>query len=207
MVLLRELFFFLHWQFRKNILGAGWTPPIRPPPSPWGLPPPAGYSVWQRSNPARGIQQTCKLLNLLKTIPAITCTFLFSQLLQEQRRRQPQRKRRQIPNNIWPTQAATRPWRTSAEYNRLHTCSAPDPTLKTPSASQLFTLKFRNPPCLPLAPPPKPPGAQLAPHQILLQLDEQPIGFWLHLLCERKTTAENSIVSTVNPFQLDWHLY
>lgn len=186
---------------------------IHPPPSPGGPPPPAGYSVWQRSNPARGIQQTCKLLNLLKTILARMCTFLFSQLLQEQQPYSLNANRDGFlitfaqPKLYLSPSVATLPWRTSAEYSSLHTCSATDPTLKTLSASQLFTLKLRNPPCLPLAPPPKPPGAQLAPHQVLLQLDEQPIGLWLHLLWERKTTVENSIVSTANSFQLDWRLY
>ena len=131
---------------------------IHPPPSPGGPPPPAGYSVWQRSNPARGIQQTCKLLNLLKTILARMCTFLFSQLLQEQQPYSLNANRDGFlitfaqPKLYLSPSVATLPWRTSAEYSSLHTCSATDPTLKTLSASQLFTLKLRNPPCLPLAP-------------------------------------------------------
>lgn len=130
----------------------------RPTPSPWGLPPPTRHSVWQRRHTVRGIQQICKLWACWKQ-STLQCA-LFSQLLPEQRQRQLECKHRDRslipfakPSCTFLLSLQFQPCCTPATSNSMRTSSIIYSSLQTLTASQLFSLKFRNPLCLPLTAP------------------------------------------------------
>ena len=94
-------------------------------------------------------------LGWLKTIHAIMCTFFFSPLLQEQRQRQLECKHRDGSLiALAKTKRHQSPFAeillccTPAKSNSTRSSSITYPSLKTINASQLCSLKFRNPLCL-----------------------------------------------------------
>lgn len=211
MVLLREPFF-LRWQFRKNSLTFSSLGEHHPSPAPHedchhqlGILFDSEAILPEGFNRLANFWTCCQLL-------LRTCTFLFSQP-PGAAALQPECKQRRIPNNICPTQAVSispsvaipLPWRTSAEYSSLHTCSATDLTLKTLSESQLFTLKLRNPPAS-LAPP-----SQAARSSWLLirfySLMNSLLGYDPFVVGEENNCWKFNRFLAVNSFQLDWRLY
>lgn len=189
---------------------AGRRQPLRTPPSPAGLPPPAGHSVWQQRHAVRGSPQICRLwacwtLSMLE----LTCAFFFSSLLQEPRQRRRECKQR---DGALITFAKTRlslpPFAAiplccvPANSDSMHASPIIYASSRTITASPLVNLKSRNPlASLPgVPPPPKFRWAQVVPHWISLRLCEQHIGLQRHLLCKRKTSFENAVASTGNHF-------
>lgn len=175
---------------------------IHPPPSPWGLPPPAGYSVWQRSNPARGIQQTCKLLNLLKTILARTCTFLFSQLLQEQQPYSLNANRDGFLITFCPTRAVSISLPALQLYPGAHLLNTAACT-RVPPQTRLWNTQWisviysevEKPSCLPSLLP----SSQEHSWLLIRFYAAWWTAYWVMTpFVVEKTTVENSIVSTVN---------
>lgn len=97
-------------------------------------------------------------LSRLKTIHAIMCTFVFSQLLQEQRQRQLECKHRDGFLIIFAKtkrclSLLLQLWGIPAKSSSMHTSPRTHPSLQTLTASQLFCLKLKNTPSLNLAAP------------------------------------------------------
>lgn len=132
---------------------AGQTQPLWTPPSPAGLPPPAGHSLWQQRHAVRGSPQICRL-GACWTLPMLElmCAFFFSSLLQEPRQRRRECKQR---DGALITLAKTRlslpPFAAvplcciPANSNSMRASPIVYPSSRTITASPLVNLKSRNP--------------------------------------------------------------